>query len=325
MIPIPPEAEAGAVTVSGGKGKSWRKPVPKYIPSPPPSPPPSSPAQNYARLSVSLGSAMDEMPSISAEWNLKESLDKAFGVDGGRPVTVVDAVRPVTVVDAVRPVTVVDAARPVTIIGPNLPVTGRGRRLHHPRPKAVMEEETFHEVDLTDLQGHQEDPTQTMQTGCLLTVPPEPQSFPPPPLLHTYRPPTPPLPSHKKLRNQISTVSLMKPAEFQMYPDLAGLGEPSSVSDHSTTTQGFSGGNLARHTMPPSVASWLTSSGTMDSATFVDEDRSSLPSYYTTRKQSCSTLAADSSQTQGVWGLVKSWTGLVLQKARDFCNFWNSC
>lgn len=77
---------------------------------------------------------------------MKESLDKAFGVDGGRPVTVVDAVRPVTVVDASRPMTVVGAARPVTvvgtvrhstIVGPNLPVTGRGRRLHHHPPAAV--------------------------------------------------------------------------------------------------------------------------------------------------------------------------------------------
>ena len=122
---------------------------------------------------------------------------------------------------------------------------------------------------------------------------------------------------------------------FQVYPDLVGLGEADSnrmvptSSESSTFVQRCSGGNLARHTLPPYLASWLSLKvGSIDASTLVDEE-STLPSYYYRKPSTDSTIVAvDSSHTRAVWHVMKDWTELVASKVKRFgtsaASFWKS-
>lgn len=117
-----------------------------------------------------------------------------------------------------------------------------------------------------------------------------------------------------------------------MYPDRAGLGQGdgsrmvTASPDSSEFTYVFTGTNLDRHTLPPSLSSWLTQkAGSLDTSTLVDDD-ASLPTYYKHKHSSGSTtMVLNQSHSRGVWELVQSWTGSAVQKARDFCAFWSHC
>jgi hypothetical protein len=109
-----------------------------------------------------------------------------------------------------------------------------------------------------------------------------------------------------------------------MYPDIAGLGEteqtPSAptCSDSSAFEIGFSGSNLARHTLPLSVASWLSLKiDSMDTATLLDED-STLPTYYRKPSTDSTIVVINYSHTWSVWQMIKSWSSIAASKVRDF-------
>jgi hypothetical protein len=111
-----------------------------------------------------------------------------------------------------------------------------------------------------------------------------------------------------------------------VYPDIAGLGETNhtptapTCSDSSTYAAGISGSNLARHTLPLSVASWLSLKiGSMDTATLFDEE-STLPAYYRKPSTDSTFVVVDYSHTQGVWQVIKSWSSTAATKVRGFCS-----
>jgi len=293
--------------------------VPRYIPSPPPSPPPSSPVSPFTQLSVSLGSAIsNEMPPLPMDW--KETIERAVGNDNVWPRS-----------------PVVDTG--VSLTSPSL----CGQVFNIP-PIVVTDGDHLGEVDLGEMRRHTEYQPETRQPRLKLINRPasvspgfqSSSSFSAPISPTTYRPPTPPLRSgNKRVRRSDSPIScLIKPGEL-VYPDLVGLGESDSTriaatnSESSTFVYGTSGSNLARHTLPPSLASWLSlKPGSFDTATLVDEELS-LPSYYSRKPLTDSmTVVSDLSPPLGVWQTIKSWTKVVVTKVKDFgasaVSFWSS-
>ncbi|KZT20401.1 hypothetical protein NEOLEDRAFT_875399 [Neolentinus lepideus HHB14362 ss-1] len=213
------------------KRMSWRKPVPKFLPSPPPSPPPSSPANRLLTFAVTATSS--DVPPLPVDW--RETIERVLTKDRWQrsdPIVAYGGGMDASVGDVwTRPISPTPDARweydSTGFFSPSTSTLDFSRHL----------------ADISERHRniyHHEDRSQDV----LLYQPETPEPRRSPKHLHrTYRPPTPPLPTHYKKRrlpddDAALPMPLIEPYR-RVYPDTP------TIFGHRDT--------VLLHSLPPST------------------------------------------------------------------------
>ncbi|TFK55972.1 hypothetical protein OE88DRAFT_1804757 [Heliocybe sulcata] len=206
-------ATPGSDASHNRKSMSWRKPVPKFLPSPPPSPPPPSPAHRFGALAAASASDSD-VPPLPADW--REAIERALTRDQwqrGGPMVAYGGGMNASVGDVwTRPRSPTPDPRwEPDFTGLSAPSAST---LDFRRHLAERDRNIYYHED----RSHKALPRrpETPQPSCSHKH-----------LHRTYRPPTPPLPTHYKKRrlpddDAVVPVPLMEPYR-RVYPETPTL------------------------------------------------------------------------------------------------------